>query len=323
MADASDASPPSSPRKPWEADYSATRPSSPAGSTPPPTAPAVAATPDEQVATAVRFLRNPKVATAPLATKRAFLTQKGLSDAQIDEALRQVGASEADASPPTTPTPLPPPAAIAAAPARPDRRWRGWVAAGLGGGAALGALLGGGALDGWLSAAPPDKGAAAATTAPAAAEAAAPAAAPAPADASAPSPAAQRVEESLARLRQLQKPAVSTAALEAALAAPLEAHSLHTFMMIVAQQIKYPADRRYHRINTACNANFKRLAASAETRGVLAALGFVECEGGAHWKWEAAGGGSPGAAHVPQWEAAKACLQARLDNFQSVGFLAR
>ena len=30
-----------------------------------------------------------------------------------------------------------------------------------------------------------------------------------------------------------------------------------------------------------------------------------------------------GAAHVPQWEAAKACLQARLDNFQSVGFLAR
>jgi len=317
-----DASPPSSPRKPWEApataDYSATRPSSPATSTPPPSAPAVAATPDEQVATAVRFLRNPKVATAPLATKRAFLTQKGLSDAQIDEALRQVGASEADA-PPTTPTPLPP-AAIAAAPARPDRRWRGWVAAGLGGGAALGALLGGGALDGWLSATPPDKGAAAATPAPAAADEAA---ALAPADASAPSPAAQRVEESLARLRQLQKPAVSTAALEAALAAPLEAHSLHTFMMIVAQQIKYPADRRYHRINTACNANFKRLAASAETRGVLAALGFVECEGGAHWKWEAAGGGSPGAAHVPQWEAARACLQARLDNFQSVGFLAR
>jgi len=317
-----DASPPSSPRKPWEApasaDYSATRPSSPAASTPPPSAPAVAATPDEQVATAVRFLRNPKVSAAPLATKRTFLTQKGLSDAQIDEALRQVGASEADA----TPTPLPPPAAIAA-PARPDRRWRGWVAAGLGGGAALGALLGGGALDGWLSAAPPDKGAAAATTAPAAAEAAAPAAAPAPADASAPSPSAQRVEESLARLRQLQKPAVSTAALEAALAAPLEAHSLHTFMMIVAQQIKYPADRRYHRINTACNANFKRLAASAETRSVLAALGFVECEGGAHWKWEAAGGGSPGAAHVPQWEAARACLQARLDNFQSVGFLAR
>ena len=274
------------------------------------------------MATAVRFLRNPKVSAMPLATKRAFLTQKGLSDAQIDEALRQVGASEADAPPPTTPTPLPP-AAIAAAPARPDRRWRGWVAAGLGGGAALGALLGGGALDGWLSAPPPDKGAAAATTAPAAAEAEAAAAAPAPADASAPSPAAQRVEESLARLRQLQKPAVSTAALEAALAAPLEAHSLHTFMMIVAQQIKYPADRRYHRINTACNANFKRLAASAETRGVLAALGFVECEGGAHWKWDAAGGGSPGAAHVPQWEAARACLQARLDNFQSVGFLAR
>ncbi len=320
-----DASPPSPPRKPWEApasaDYSATRPSTPAASTPPPSAPAVAATPDEQVATAVRFLRNPKVSAMPLATKRTFLTQKGLSDAQIDEALRQVGASEADESPPTTRTPLP--AAIAAAPARPDRRWRGWVAAGLGGGAALGALLGGGALDGWLSAAPPDKGAATATPAPAAAAAAAAAAAPAPADASAPSPAAQRVEESLARLRQLQKPAVSTAALEAALAAPLEAHSLHTFMMIVAQQIKYPADRRYHRINTACNANFKRLAASAETRGVLAALGFVECEGGAHWKWEAAGGGSPGAAHVPQWEAAFACLQARLDNFQSVGFLAR
>ena len=260
----------------------------------------------------------------PLATKRAFLTQKGLSPTR--RSTRRCGklararltrrrrrrrrrCLRRRRSPPPRRVPTgagaagsPPAWAAAPHSARCSAAAR-WTAA--------------------LSAPPPDKGAAAATTAPAAAEAEAAAAPPAPADASAPSPAAQRVEESLARLRQLQKPAVSTAALEAALAAPLEAHSLHTFMMIVAQQIKYPADRRYHRINTACNANFKRLAASAETRGVLAALGFVECEGGAHWKWEAAGGGSPGAAHVPQWESAKACLQARLDNFQSVGFLAR
>ena len=76
-----------------------------------------------------------------------------------------------------------------------------------------------------------------------------------------------------------------------------------------------------HEIKAALGA---RLAHEHSVVGYnVAALGFVECEGGAHWKWEAAGGGSPGAAHVPQWEAARACLQARLDNFQSVGFLAR
>ena len=223
-----DASPPSSPRKPWEApataDYSAAsscRPHATSTSTAV-VAPAVAATPDEQVATAVRFLRNPKVATAPLATKRAFLTQKGLSDAQIDEALRRVGASEADA-PPTTPTPLPPaadrrrPGASRPALARLGRRRLGRRrrtrraarrrrAGRLAERAAARQGRGGG-----------DAGACGEADE---------AAAPAPADACrAPSPAAQRVEESLARLRRLQKPAVSTAALEAALAAPLEAHS--------------------------------------------------------------------------------------------------
>ena len=58
-------------------------------------------------------------------------------------------------------------------------------------------------------------------------------------------------------------------------AAPLEAHALHTFMMIVAQQIKYPADRRYHRINTACNGLAFGIDEDevGQTRGGLQVLG--------------------------------------------------
>ena len=39
---------------------------------------------------AVDFLNNPRVASAPLATKRKFLTQrKGLTEAEVDEAVRR------------------------------------------------------------------------------------------------------------------------------------------------------------------------------------------------------------------------------------------
>ena len=52
-----------------------------------------------QVETAVKFLKNPKIAPSPLATKKAFLKSKGLSDAQIEEACRRSGVSTASEAP--------------------------------------------------------------------------------------------------------------------------------------------------------------------------------------------------------------------------------
>jgi hypothetical protein len=42
------------------------------------------------IADAVLFLTNPKVVSAPLETKRKFLTQrKGMTEAEVDEAVRR------------------------------------------------------------------------------------------------------------------------------------------------------------------------------------------------------------------------------------------
>ena len=49
-------------------------------------------------------------------------------------------------------------------------------------------------------------------------------------------------------------------------------------------QIKHPDDARSRRMQ-AGNANFKRLLALPGARALLCALGFVEREGGATWRW--------------------------------------
>jgi len=115
---------PAPPPKPWERAAQAsgtntaeTAPVQPAGSLPaqdqPPghfeqaavdiAAPAVAApaqpaksvtaaaTPPDPLEQAVRFLAHPTMQQAPLSTKRNFIAKKGLTPAQVDEALRRAG----------------------------------------------------------------------------------------------------------------------------------------------------------------------------------------------------------------------------------------
>lgn len=46
------------------------------------------------ITTAVKFLQNPKVRQSPLATRKAFLKKKGLTDAEVDLALQRSGSTE-------------------------------------------------------------------------------------------------------------------------------------------------------------------------------------------------------------------------------------
>ena len=41
----------------------------------------------------MKFLQNPRLASSPLSTKKAFLKSKGLSDDQIDQACAKAGVS--------------------------------------------------------------------------------------------------------------------------------------------------------------------------------------------------------------------------------------
>ena len=60
-----------------------------------------------QVATAVRFLENPKVAKSSEQVKRAFLSKKGLTKAEIDESFVQARPSQPQISPTVTgPNPI-------------------------------------------------------------------------------------------------------------------------------------------------------------------------------------------------------------------------
>ncbi|XP_006642148.2 peroxisomal membrane protein PEX14 isoform X2 [Lepisosteus oculatus] len=53
------------------------------------------ALPREQlIATAIKFLQNQKVRQSPLATRRAFLKKKGLTDEEVDLALQRSGSTE-------------------------------------------------------------------------------------------------------------------------------------------------------------------------------------------------------------------------------------
>ena len=46
--------------------------------------------------TAVKFLQNPKIAPSSMATKRAFLKSKGLSDDEINQSCQKAGISTDD-----------------------------------------------------------------------------------------------------------------------------------------------------------------------------------------------------------------------------------
>lgn len=92
------------------------------------------------------------------------------------------------------------------------------------------------------------------------------------------------------------------------------AHALHTLLVQLNSQLRHPADRRYHRIHAA-NANFRRALALPGARGVLAALGFVECEGGTTWQWRGAAGSAGSAAGTDGGGAA--CSDAELEELRA------
>ncbi|XP_061832497.1 peroxisomal membrane protein PEX14 isoform X1 [Nerophis lumbriciformis] len=46
------------------------------------------------ISTAVKFLQNPKVRQSPLATRKAFLKKKGLTDEEVDLAIHRTGSTE-------------------------------------------------------------------------------------------------------------------------------------------------------------------------------------------------------------------------------------
>uniref|UniRef100_A0AC11D0B1 Peroxisomal biogenesis factor 14 n=1 Tax=Ovis aries TaxID=9940 RepID=A0AC11D0B1_SHEEP len=64
------------------------------------------------IATAVKFLQNSRVRQSPLATRRAFLKKKGLTDEEIDLAFQQSGTAAdepASLGPATQVVPVQPP----------------------------------------------------------------------------------------------------------------------------------------------------------------------------------------------------------------------
>ncbi|XP_061121461.1 peroxisomal membrane protein PEX14 [Syngnathus typhle] len=85
---------------------------------------------EELVSTAIKFLQNPKVHQSPLATRKAFLKKKGLTDEEVELAIRRSGSTD-DVLPLRTGSPpqllVSPP--FAAAPHSPKGyRWRNYGA---------------------------------------------------------------------------------------------------------------------------------------------------------------------------------------------------
>ncbi|XP_012372020.1 peroxisomal membrane protein PEX14 isoform X2 [Octodon degus] len=83
------------------------------------------------IATAVKFLQNSRVRQSPLATRRAFLKKKGLTDEEIDLAFQQSGtAAEEPASlgPAAQVVPLQPPHLVSQSCNPPGSRWRDYGA---------------------------------------------------------------------------------------------------------------------------------------------------------------------------------------------------
>lgn len=83
------------------------------------------------IATAVKFLQNSRVRQSPLATRRAFLKKKGLTDEEIDLAFQQSGTASDESSPvvPATPVvPVQPPHLISQPYSPGGSRWRDYGA---------------------------------------------------------------------------------------------------------------------------------------------------------------------------------------------------
>uniref|UniRef100_A0A8I5ZLL8 Peroxisomal membrane protein PEX14 n=1 Tax=Rattus norvegicus TaxID=10116 RepID=A0A8I5ZLL8_RAT len=83
------------------------------------------------IATAVKFLQNSRVRQSPLATRRAFLKKKGLTDEEIDLAFQQSGTASDEPSPvgPATPVvPVQPPHLISQPYSPGGSRWRDYGA---------------------------------------------------------------------------------------------------------------------------------------------------------------------------------------------------
>ncbi|KAF5906739.1 peroxisomal membrane protein PEX14 isoform X2, partial [Clarias magur] len=81
------------------------------------------------IATAVKFLQNPKVRQSPLATRKAFLKKKGLTDGEVELALQRSGAEEALALSPSGPPHIIHSSPLAPAPYNPPGyRWRDYGA---------------------------------------------------------------------------------------------------------------------------------------------------------------------------------------------------
>ncbi|NXQ24367.1 PEX14 protein, partial [Alaudala cheleensis] len=82
-----------------------------------------------QIVTAVKFLQNPRVRQSPIATRRAFLKKKGLTDEEIDLAFQQSGTSTEEPqspAPSSQPVPAQPPVPVVYSP--PGSRWRDYGA---------------------------------------------------------------------------------------------------------------------------------------------------------------------------------------------------
>ncbi|XP_026542243.1 peroxisomal membrane protein PEX14, partial [Notechis scutatus] len=81
------------------------------------------------IATAVKFLQNPRVRQSPLANRRTFLKKKGLTDEEIDLAFQQSGIPKEEAQPYNLPPQLVPiPSTPLASYSPPSSRWRDYGA---------------------------------------------------------------------------------------------------------------------------------------------------------------------------------------------------
>ena len=277
-----------------------------------------AAATDATVDQAVRFLDHPKTADMPIAAKRAFLVSKGMTSQQIDAAIEKSKRTGADTSESTPAAAAP--ATVTAEPAAPAAKSSSTGGGGGGmlwyagaallgaaavvagrwalGGAAIGesAAGGRGAATGGMAdeegALPPTNGRAATER-----KLEAPAG-----ECGTKHAVGAGVAANLAALRGLVDalPSSSTAAggakgeqLRHALgrlqaAGPAEAaRALRTLLVFTNNQLKHPADRRYHRINCQ-NANFRRVLDTEGVLDVLQALGWDKA--GGFWEWRSAEG---------------------------------
>ncbi|XP_070696257.1 peroxisomal membrane protein PEX14 isoform X2 [Pempheris klunzingeri] len=82
------------------------------------------------ITTAVKFLQNPKVRQSPLATRKAFLKKKGLTDAEVELAIQRSGSTEEvlPLSPVGPPHPLHATQLVPIPPSPTGYRWRDYGA---------------------------------------------------------------------------------------------------------------------------------------------------------------------------------------------------